>query len=453
MLEAFLTFINQQKLDFAGKPTLLTVSGGMDSVVLAHLFHRAGFSAGIAHCNFGLRGEESDGDELFVKNLAASYGFPFYVKKLATKEYAQTKGISTQMAARDLRYSWFEEIRSTYHYEAIATAHHAGDSFETVVLNLVRGTGLAGLHGIAVQNNKLIRPLLFASRDEIKQYIGDHQLAWREDSSNASHYYKRNLIRLEVVPVLKRMNPSLETTFKITSQRLKSAEVLLESFLLDWQKEAVKKIDEDLHISIAVLAAAQEPVYRLWFILQHYGFSYHQSEEIYRSAEGLSGKIFHSASHRILKDRNAFILTKNNKEDVPEDLVIEAIEGMYQNESVALHFEKQTWSEDSKIEIRANVAYFASEKLILPLTVRSWTTGDSFCPFGMKGKRKKVSDLLIDLKLNRNQKQKVKVLLNGNDDILWVIGLRIDDRYKIDNLTKKAVVVREIISENSDNGE
>lgn len=448
MLEAFLTFINQQKLDIAGKSTLLTVSGGMDSVVLAHLFHRAGFSAGIAHCNFGLRGEESDGDELFVKNLAASYGFPFFVKKLAAKDYAHAQGISTQMAARDLRYEWFEEIRSTHHYETIATAHHAGDSFETVILNLVRGTGLAGLHGIAVQNNKLIRPLLFASREEIRQYTSDYQLAWREDSSNASHYYKRNLVRHEVIPVLKKMNPSLETTFKTTGQRLKSAEILLEGFLKSWQNEAVMKLGEDLHISIEVLAAAPEPTYRLWFILQHYGFSYHQAEDMYKSARGLSGKIFYSASHSVLKDREVFILTKKTKDSSEGNLVIEAYEGLYQNEWIVLNVEKQTWPKDFQLEVNANVAYFDSERLIFPLTVRSWQAGDSFCPLGMKGKRKKVSDLLIDLKLNRNQKQKVKVLLNGNGDILWVIGFRTDDRYKIENWTKAVIIVSKAAIEN-----
>jgi len=245
---------------------------------------------------------------------------------------------------------------------------------------------------------------------------------------------------------LKKMNPSLETTFKTTSRRLKSAEVLLEVFLQSWQNEAVKIVGEDLYISIHILAAAPEPTYRLWFILQHYGFSYHQAEEIYKSAEGLSGKTFYSASHTILKDRNTFILRRKMEGDLSESLLINDNEGIYHNESIALNFKKQRWSRDSKIEVKENVAYFDHERLIFPLTVRNWITGDRFCPFGMKGKRKKISDLLIDLKLNRNQKLNVKVLSNGNGDILWVIGLRIDDRYKIENGTKQVVIISEITS-------
>jgi tRNA(Ile)-lysidine synthase len=444
MLEAFLTFINQQKLEIAGRSTLLTVSGGMDSVVLSHLFYQAGFSACIAHCNFGLRGEESDGDELFVRNLAASYGFPFHVKKFAAKEYAQAEGVSTQMAARDLRYNWFEEIRALYHYDTVATAHHAGDSFETVILNLVRGTGLAGLHGIAVQNHRLIRPLLFATREEIRQYVADHGLDWREDSSNASNNYKRNLIRHEVVPVLKKMNPSLETTFKTTAQRLKSAEMILDDFLKKWETEAVKWIGDDLHISIDVLVAAGEAEYRLWYIVQHYGFSYHQAQEVYKSVNGLSGKIFHSSSHSILKDRSVFILTKKRNVGALEDLMIEEADGVYQDESIALNLKKRAWTKGLQDTFNNDTGHFDAEKIVFPLTVRNWIAGDRFCPLGMQGNSKKVSDLLIDLKLDRNQKQKVKVLLNGNGDIIWVIGHRMDNRYRLTSNSREVISVQEI---------
>ena len=200
MLEAFLTFINQQKIDLDRKSTLLTVSGGVDSIVLVDLFYRAGFKAGIAHCNFGLRNEESDGDEAFVTALADTYGFPLHLKRFQTREYAKNKGVSTQMAARDLRYRWFGEIRKEFGYDYVATAHHINDSLETVLLNFTRGTGLAGLHGIAAKNDTLIRPLLFASRNTIENYIHDNQLSWREDSSNESDNYRRNLIRHKVVP-------------------------------------------------------------------------------------------------------------------------------------------------------------------------------------------------------------------------------------------------------------
>ncbi|MCF2447400.1 tRNA lysidine(34) synthetase TilS [Dyadobacter sp. CY345] len=430
MLEAFLTFINQQKFDLHKKSTLLTVSGGMDSVVLAHLFHQAGFEAGIAHCNFGLRGEESNEDEVFVRHLAATYKFPFYVKHFSTKGYAKEEGISTQMAARDLRYRWFDEIKNENDYNWIATAHHANDSFETVILNLVRGTGLAGMHGIAAQNNVLIRPLMFASREEIYEYVKEYNLSWREDSSNSSTHYKRNLIRHEVMPVLKTINPSLESTFKTTSERMRSAENLVSFFLNDWKEEAVRKEGEEYYISISSLLMSSEPKYRLWFILQDFGFSYAQSADIYTSAEGSSGKVFYSETHQILKDRDYFIISKM-KSDASNLIEISRPSGEYQMGDVVFLLNAISNIPDLTPGSDKSMAYLNLDKLEFPLSIRSWEKGDSFCPFGMAGKRKKVSDLMIDLKLSLNEKQKVKVLVNKNGDIVWVVGFRLDDRYKV----------------------
>ncbi|MCF0054753.1 tRNA lysidine(34) synthetase TilS [Dyadobacter sp. CY356] len=441
MLESFLTFINQQKLDISEKSTLLTVSGGADSVVLADLFYQAGFLATIAHCNFGLRGQESDGDELFVKQLAEKYGFPFFVVHFETKKFADEEGISTQMAARDLRYQWFEELRISQNLDFIATAHHANDSFETVLLNLTRGTGLAGLHGISVVNQHLIRPLLFASKEEILKYIIDNQLVFREDSSNSNTDYKRNLVRHEVVPVLKKMNPSLEKTFEITSQRLRSAETLLNSLLKNWQNEATKKVEKDLHISINTILNSSEPVYRLWFILQDFGFSYLQAREICSAASGLSGKVFHSVSHQILKDRDSFIVSKRENSLRDEDLIINHPEGIFKSGELIFEINKFSKTDEFKISKKRNSIHLDAEKIIFPIIIRNWKRGDTFCPYGMNGKNKKISDLLIDLKLNVNQKQSVKILSHGNGEIMWVIGLRTDDRYKVTELTKEIIEI------------
>ncbi|GLU51571.1 tRNA lysidine(34) synthetase TilS [Dyadobacter frigoris] len=441
MLESFLTFINQQKLGLSEKSTLLTVSGGADSIVLAHLFYRAGFSASIAHCNFGLRDKESDGDELFVKQLAEQYGFPFFVTRFETKKIATQRGISTQMAARDLRYEWFEEVRISQNLDFIATAHHANDTFETVLLNLTRGTGLAGLHGISVINQSLIRPLLFASKEQILQYIVDNQLVFREDSSNSSNAYKRNLIRHEVVPVLKKMNPSLEKTFGVTSQRLKSADVLLNNFLKDWQVSVTENVQGDLHISIAAILNSPEPVYRLWFILEEFGFSYSQGQEIFRAAEGVSGKVFYSGLHQILKDRDFFIVSKRENSVGNDELIIDQPEGIFKTGMLIFEIRKFLKTNEFKIDKKADLAYLDAEKLVFPLTIRSWVKGDHFCPFGMKGKSKKISDLLIDLKLNLNQKQKVKIISNGNGDIMWVIGLRTCEKYKVTDMTREIIEV------------
>ena len=444
MLEAFLTFINQQKFDLHKKSTLLTVSGGVDSVVLAHLFHKAGFQAGIAHCNFSLRNKESDGDEAFVRELAEGYKFPFYVKKFDTKNYAEEQGISTQMAARELRYKWFEEVRIDNGYDGIATAHHANDSFETVILNLVRGTGLAGLHGITSQNKALIRPLLFTSREYIQEYIRINNLIWREDSSNESNNYKRNLIRHEVIPILKQMNPSLETTFKTTSQRIRAAENLLTDFLENWKKEAVKyDDDEEYKILISALISASEPVYKLWFVLQEFGFSYAQADEIYKSVESISGKVFQSSTHVVLKDRDYFVVTKITKEAGTLELKINYPPGEYQFGDSSFSLKVASGAMDFSFGQSPSTAYFDIDKLEFPLTMRHWEIGDSFCPFGMSGKRKKISDLLIDLKLNLNQKRKVKILLNGNREILWVIGIRTDERYRINDESKEILMITE----------
>lgn len=440
MLEAFLTFINQQKLDLHKQSTLLTVSGGVDSIVLAHLFHLAGFRAGMAHCNFGLRDTESDADEIFVRELAAAYNFPFYVKRFSTKDHARIEGISTQMAARDLRYGWFEDIRKEKRYDWIATAHHAGDSFETVILNLVRGTGLAGLHGIAAQNKKLIRPLLFANREDIEKYVQRNQLTWREDSSNQSNHYKRNLIRHEVIPVFKKMNPSLEATFKTTSRRIASAENLLNDFLNEWKEKSARWDREGYYISIAALRPVSEPVYRLWFVLQDFGFSYAQTEEVYKAVEGISGKLFKSLTHQVLKDRDHFIVSKLKQESVMLPEISEPA-GKYQIGNAGYHFQVLSKRFEFPFIADKTSAYLDLSKLLFPLTVRKWEAGDSFCPFGMGGKRKKVSDLLIDLKLNLNQKQQVNVLVNGNEDIVWVIGLRTDDRYRVDDNTTAVLMI------------
>jgi tRNA(Ile)-lysidine synthase len=437
MLESFLTFINQQKLDLSKKSTLLTVSGGVDSVVMAHLFYQAGLYAGIAHCNFGLRNEESDGDELFVRQLAAQYNYPVFITRFDTIGFAQEHGVSIQMAARNLRYQWFGEVREREKYDFVATAHHVNDSIETVLLNLTRGTGLAGLHGIAIKNQNLVRPLLFASKQEIWDYAAENQLAFREDSSNSSTHYKRNLIRHEVVPVLKQLNPALEKTFNATLTRLKAAETLLENSLKEWQDAVVEIKNGDLLIPMEALMYLPEPVYRLWFILQHYGFSYGQVEDLFKSADGLSGKQFQSARYTVLKDRRSFIVSERKKENATEELIIENLDGTYPINGLTISFEAMINTVHFEFESANTIAFFNTDKLIFPLLIRNWIQGDRFFPFGMKGKSKKVSDLLIDQKLNLNQKKKVKVLLNGDGDIIWVIGVRSDERYKVSDTTER----------------
>jgi tRNA(Ile)-lysidine synthase len=438
-LDSFLTFINQQP-DIKEQASLLAVSGGVDSVVLVSLFHKMGFKAGIAHCNFGLRGEESENDEEFVRTLAASCGFDFFSTRFDTKVLAKEKAISTQMAARDLRYKWFEEIRQSNAYTWIATAHHANDSFETVLLNLVRGSGLPGLHGIPGVNKQLIRPLIYATKEEILKYARENSLEWREDRSNDSDDYKRNLVRHKITPIVRQLNPSFEATFKRSSERLMAANNLLEEYLQAWRDEVVSTERDLTRIAISRILSASEPKYRLYFILQNYGYTYHQVSSIFESLLGPSGKIFESDSYTLLIDRDDVVIRRTGLSEAHEDWKIENLTGSFRYEDRLFSFQLVD-SLDTTEAQKKEIAYFDSTLLIFPLVVRGWRVGDTFQPFGMKGKKKKVSDIFIDQKLDRFEKEKVRLLINGNGDILWVIGVRSDERYKVRQESEEILMV------------
>ncbi|WP_255711088.1 tRNA lysidine(34) synthetase TilS [Dyadobacter chenhuakuii] len=435
MLDAFLTFINQHKLDLEKQPCLLTVSGGVDSIVMLHLFHKAGFSVGIAHCNFGLRGEESNGDEEFVRQLAQAYGFPFFAKHFDVKSFAKEKGISTQMAARDLRYEWFETLKTTNGYTYIATAHHANDSLETTLLNLTRGTGLSGLHGISGINNHLIRPLLLATKEQILTYAQENALTWREDRSNASDDYKRNLIRHKVVPVLQQLNPSLEATFIHSSAKLSSADRLLKEMLDEWASGVVVKEGEQVRISKAKIVLESEPGYRLWHILQDYGFAYAQVEKIVEGLNGMPGKLFESASYTLLIDRKDLILKNRVIAASDDEIKIEESQSEVNIAGRLISLYKKSRNSNDELPSNKSIVSINYDKLVFPLKIRKWEVGDSFRPLGMNGARKKLSDLFIDSKMDRFAKEQVLVLLNGNGEVIWVVGVRLDERYKVHGRT------------------
>lgn len=439
MLDSFLTFINQHTPDLKQQPTLLAVSGGIDSVVMADLFHILGLPAGIAHCNFGLRGEESDGDEAFVQDLAARYNFPFFVTNPDVKTLAKSTSISTQMAARELRYQWFEKIREEYGYKWIATAHHANDSLETLLLNLARGTGLAGLTGMAPVNRNVIRPMLLSNRAEVSRYAAENGIRWREDRTNNTDDYYRNKIRHHVVPILKELNPSLETTFNATSERLRAANALLADHLYSWKKEVIQEEAGTIRIPIDEIRHATEPAYRLWFILQDFGFQYSQIPGIVAALHRTPGKRFFSPTHVLLVDRVHLILKTTSETSVQEELLVETPDQVLDwygvtftlrlsQAGVIVPFDKQTIAVDPDL-------------LAFPLRIRKWQVGDIFQPFGMGGKSKKVSDLLIDNKMDRFEKERTAVLVNGNGDIIWVAGVRADERFKLTDTSTKTLII------------
>ncbi|TDB68195.1 tRNA lysidine(34) synthetase TilS [Arundinibacter roseus] len=443
MLNDFLTFINSQKLELHAAPTLLAISGGVDSVVLATLFKEANLPFILAHCNYGLRGKESDDDEIFVRQWAHKHGVTLFVAHFETELKAKEEGISIQMAARDLRYTWFSELRQQIKYQYLATAHHADDAIETVLLNLTRGTGLAGLTGIAPVMGHTIRPLLFASRQEILAYAQQQNISWREDSSNATDHYRRNLIRHQVLPVLQSINPSLEETFQRTSQRLQAAHRLLDKSLYEWKKNVVKQVNRTTYIPIPELLKASEPIFQLHYLLEPFGFNYAQTEQIVASLEGESGKKFLSPEHVLIKDRKYLIINTLSKGKYNEEAYeLGELTSLSIPEKFTIHMQEHTYSDSFNFDPDPSIAYFDRSLLDFPLTIRPWQTGDWFCPLGMKGKRKKVSDLLIDSRVPLLAKRDCFLLTNNRGDVLWVLGFRSDERFKVNKNTKKILEIK-----------
>jgi tRNA(Ile)-lysidine synthase len=440
-LKRFESFIKQYALFDPTERVLLAVSGGRDSVLLAHLFHKSRYSFAIAHCNFMLRGEESAADENFSKALAQSFNVPFYSTRFSTAEYSSSHHISIQMAARDLRYQWLEEIRSENNYQYLAVAHHQNDTIETMLLNLTRGTGIAGLHGILPKRGKIIRPLLFLTRPEIDQLVVEENISYRDDASNESTKYARNKIRLEVIPKLKELNPNLEETFEANRRRFVDLEILLNEKVNEVKTNLFKEqpsgeIYIDLH-SIKQLHPINTLLYNLF---SPFNFMEPVLHDLVRSWNGQSGKVFESPTHTILIDRERLILSKRIVFNWPEialqqdDKEVSWANKTYFNWTIA--------ASAFQLQRAATIAQLDAERLIFPLIIRTWQAGDYFYPLGMGGK-KKLSDFFTELKIPLNHKQNIAILVNGNGDILYVDGYRIDDRYKVNAETKKVYIFEE----------
>jgi tRNA(Ile)-lysidine synthase len=343
------------------------------------------------------------------------------------------------MAARELRYVWFEKVRAELGYEWIATAHHANDSLETLLLNLARGTGLAGLTGIAPVNGKLIRPLLFSNRAEISRYAMENGIRWREDRTNQTDDYHRNKIRHHVIPVLSELNPSLESTFNASAERLRAGNALLEEYLQKWKTQIVRYEADTIRIPISELLGSSEPNYRLWIILQELGFRYSQITGILSALDGIPGKRFFSPTHVLLVDRDYLILKTQSEVSDSEELTIDRPDATFDWQGEI--FSLSTLPAGTSLHFDRSTIVVDADRLIFPLTLRKWRQGDTFQPFGMAGKHKKVSDVLIDNKVDLFQKEKTAVLLNGNDEIIWVVGVRADERFRLRNVSQNAIMI------------
>lgn len=425
MLKAFKTHINNN-LPFLNKSKLLiTVSGGIDSVVLTYLCHSLQLDVSLAHCNFHLREEESDADETFVMQLADNLQLEAFVEHFNTNVYAKTQKLSTQMAARELRYAWFQELAAQLGFDYILTAHHADDNLETFLINLTRGTGLEGLTGIPEINKNIVRPLLPFSRTEIEAYAQENKITWRDDSSNASTKYLRNKLRHDVIPTLKTINPQLLENFSKTQQYLSASKTIIYDALKQVCKRVVTEKEGMLMFDISALKKLSNPKAYLYELLKDYGFT--AWDDITNLLDAQSGKSVSSQTHVLLKDRDFLMLSENvNSESTP--ILINHLEPVKITSGV-LSFQKVNGFVDNDL----NNIYVDKDLLKFPLTVRTWKKGDYFCPFGMKGS-KKISKYFKDEKLSLFAKEQVR-LLCSEEQIVWVIGYRMDSRFKITNST------------------
>lgn len=438
MLISFRAFIIEHQLLPSSGPTLLAVSGGVDSVVMAHLFHQAKYPFAIAHCNFGLRGVASDQDEDWVRDLAKQYQVDFYAQTFDTSAHARSKGISTQMAARELRYAWFQTLCEEHGFEQVATAHHSNDSLETALLNLTKGTGIAGLKGVAAVQGRYIRPLLFASKAGIIAYAKAEALSWREDSSNAKDDYQRNLLRNQVIPRLQEINPNLEVTFRSTSERLSQVGALLNEQVATLRQQLCSQQGDNYYIAVQHIQDKPWAGVVLWELLKPFGFQFSAIQRLltHNAATGIH---IQSPSHYLFVDRGQWIITPCSS---PTSSAIYALEATTTQLDLPHHTIQCVKTSRSQYQLKADqlVAALDRAQLHFPLTVRQWQPGDFFYPLGMQ-QSKKLSDFLIDNKVPRPLKAQVWVV-TSQEKIAWVVGHRIDDRFKITDRTEQIYELR-----------
>lgn len=432
--QRFTDFISQHSLCTKTEPLVLAVSGGKDSVVMAHLFAEVGFTFSIAHVNFNLRGDESTRDETFVHLLAENLGVPFMVERFDTQSFANTHKISTQMAARTLRYQWFEKLVAEKGYKQVAVAHHLSDIVETTLINLVRGTGISGLHGIKPVNGHIIRPLLFLTSAEISAFVDAQSIQFVEDSSNAHLDYVRNKLRLQVIPQLREINPSLEKTFAENAKIFSETEQLVNLAIEDFETKSLTETRDAVSISIEAVRTAAPKKILLYGVLRKFNFSSEVTDQLLGSLNAQSGTSFFSDSHRATVNRDEILITPLN-EFTAEKIWPE------ESDEINLFGGKllKSSADAENVAFQPGLAYVPKEKLIFPLKVRSWHPGDVFMPFGMR-QFKKLSDFYIDEKIALPTKSQIPVLVNGNGEIIWLAGLRQDQRYKIEKATKKVVI-------------
>ncbi len=436
LIQRFKGYIQKENLFREKDKLMLAVSGGIDSVVLCELCKQAGYDFAIAHCNFQLRESDSQRDEKFVSELAGRYNVDFHVVRFETKAIAKERKISTQEAARELRYHWFEEIRNKNGYQYILTAHHADDNIETVLMNFFRGTGIKGIRGIEPKHGFIVRPLLFARRSELEEFLTANKLAFVSDYTNLRDDYTRNYFRNQVIPFIEKSFPEVNENMLSNINRFREVELLYQQ-AVEWHKKRLLEYKgNEIHIPVLKLKKTAPLHSIVYEIIKEYGFNSSQAEEVIALLDSESGKYVQSPAYRIIKNRKWLIVAPNEAEKA--DIIIIDGPGNCQFAMGNLQLET-TPTSNLKPETSNSLACLDADEIKFPLLLRKWKQGDYFYPLGMK-KKKKLSRFFIDQKLSKTDKEKIWVI-EMDKKIIWVVGHRIDDRFKITDKTKKVLKI------------
>jgi tRNA(Ile)-lysidine synthase len=437
LLSNFRDFVLQNHLFTQKDKLLLAVSGGVDSAVLCELCKQAGFNFSIAHCNFKLRESQSDRDEEFVKGLAEKYKVSFYVKQFDTFADSKKNKTSIETTARNLRYRWFEQLSIEYNFNVIVTAHHANDNVETLLMNFFRGTGIKGLHGILLKQQKIIRPLLFAKKNELETFATENKLPFVIDYTNAESDFTRNYFRNELIPALQKVFPSVNDNLLDNIERFKDVEELYTQAISGHKKKLLEYKGSEVHMAVLQLQQTKPLNTVVYEIIKDYGFTTNQTNDVIALLKSESGKYVQSSTHRIIRNRKWLIISPNDT-NISETILIE-------RDNTTISFKQGTLQLSAVLNKHLAVnnnqamAQLDAAEVKFPLLLRKWKQGDYFYPLGMQ-KKKKLSRFFIDQKLSVTDKQKVWVV-ESNKKILWVIGLRIDDRFKITVKTKNVLQI------------
>ena len=438
-------YIEQHRLIDQGEHVLIAASAGADSTVLCYLFKDLKINFGIAHCNYKLRGKASDNDELFLKKLALEFKVPFFSKSFELVAFSKKNKLGIQEAARKLRYDWLGKIAQKNNFRKIATAHHLDDNIETVLYNFSKSTGIKGVRGILPKKSNLIRPLLFASKKEILEFAKNENIEFREDQSNSTDKYTRNIIRHKITPVFESINPAFQKSAGETIDHLRDVEHLFNFAVQHIQNDIIstKKNDEGkilvLKIDIKKLLASPAPSTVLFEILHKYDFNKSQVRQIIKSIANGPGRFFYSPKKRLLVDREYLIVEKVHEthhfyqiEKKQNESTVDVPGGQFNL--------RQKKGPINSFPANKNIAYFDADKIEWPLTIRHWMNGDHFQPMGMHGRRKKLQDFFTNLKLSRSEKEKTWIMESGGN-ICWIVGHRLDERFKVSAKTVLCLVV------------